>query len=106
MQQSLGVRLAAAEKETETAKREKLEKEQNGEKILADHEKIMEKLVEEGNILSKQAEENAEVMNPFLKWVNNDHDYIMVYVDPDLLSNVLQLQKFLMDRGHVVDILQ
>lgn len=29
-----------------------------------------------------------------------------IYVDPSLLSNVLQLQKFLTDRGHVVDILQ
>lgn len=76
MHQSLEVRLATAEKETEAAKREKLEKEENGKKLLADQEKIMEKVVEESNILRKQAEENAK------------------------------LHEFLMDRGHVVDILQ
>lgn len=79
MNQSLMVRLAAAEKEIEAAKREKLEEEENGTKILADHERIMEKLVEEGNILSKQAEENAKVMRPFLKRINDDND-IMVYI--------------------------
>ncbi|KAL2556813.1 uncharacterized protein Fot_01552 [Forsythia ovata] len=76
MRQTLEVRIAVAENERESAEQEKLEKEKSALKVLADQELIMEKLVQESNILKQEAEENAK------------------------------LREFLVDRGHVVDMLQ
>ncbi|KAL2540604.1 hypothetical protein Adt_01582 [Abeliophyllum distichum] len=76
MRQTLEVRLAIAENERESAEQEKLEKEKSALKALADQELIMEKLVQESNTLKQEAEENAK------------------------------LREFLVDRGHVVDMLQ
>ncbi|CAA0815525.1 Unknown protein [Striga hermonthica] len=76
MRQTLEVRLAAAENEIRSAEQEKLEKEKAAVKALAEEELIMEKLVQESKILKQQADENAK------------------------------LQEFLIDRGHVVDMLK
>lgn len=76
IRQTLELRLAVAENERKSAEQERLEKEKSALKALADQELIMEKLVQESNILKQEAEENAK------------------------------LQEFLVDRGHVVDMLQ
>ncbi|KAL3626106.1 hypothetical protein CASFOL_029655 [Castilleja foliolosa] len=76
MRQTLEVRLAAAENEIESAEQEKLEKGKAAMKARADHELIMDKVLQESKILKQQAEENAK------------------------------LEEFLMDRGRVVDMLQ
>ncbi|GFP82010.1 hypothetical protein PHJA_000344300 [Phtheirospermum japonicum] len=76
MRQTLEVRLAAAENEIKSAEQEKLEKEKAAMKALADHELIMEEVVQDSKLLKQQAEENAK------------------------------LQEFLTDRGRVVDMLQ
>ncbi|CAI9774352.1 unnamed protein product [Fraxinus pennsylvanica] len=74
--QTLELRLAVAENERKSAEQERLEKEKSALKALADQELIMEKVVQESNILKQEAEENAK------------------------------LREFLVDRGHVVDMLQ
>ncbi|KAL6561194.1 hypothetical protein OROMI_016795 [Orobanche minor] len=76
MRRSLEVRLSAAENKLKFAEQEKLEKEKDAMKALADHELVMEKVVQESKILRHQAEENSK------------------------------LQEFLVDRGRVVDMLQ
>ncbi|XP_043722567.1 uncharacterized protein LOC122669781 isoform X2 [Telopea speciosissima] len=76
MRQTLEIRLAAAEEEIKMAKQEKLEKEKLARVDLAEQELAMERVVEESKRLQQQAEENSK------------------------------LRDFLMDRGHVVDILQ
>lgn len=76
MRQTLEVRMAAAEKEMKAAEQERLDKEKVARKSLADQEIIMEKVVQEANILKQEAEENAK------------------------------LRDFLVDRGRVVDTLQ
>ncbi|KAK4418247.1 hypothetical protein Salat_2237400 [Sesamum alatum] len=73
---SLKVRLVAAENAIKSAEQEKLEKEKVARKALAEQELIMEKVVQESRILRKQAEDNAK------------------------------LREFLVDCGHVVDMLQ
>ncbi|KAL6502848.1 hypothetical protein OROHE_024016 [Orobanche hederae] len=76
MRRSLEVRLSAAENKLKFAEQEKLEKDKAAMKALADHELVMEKVVQESKILRHQAEENSK------------------------------LQEFLVDRGRVVDMLQ
>ncbi|GMH27809.1 hypothetical protein Nepgr_029652 [Nepenthes gracilis] len=76
MRQTLEVRLAAAEEERRAAEKEKVEKEESAQRYLSEQELIMEKLVQESKVLQQEAEENAK------------------------------LRDFLMDRGHVVDVLQ
>ncbi|XP_009769175.1 uncharacterized protein LOC107809980 [Nicotiana tabacum] len=76
MHQTLEVRKAAAEKVMKAAEQERLDKEEVARKALADQEIIMEKVVQESNILKQEAEENAK------------------------------LRDFLVDRGRVVDMLQ
>ncbi|KAJ8543181.1 hypothetical protein K7X08_005704 [Anisodus acutangulus] len=76
MLQTLEVRMATAEKEMKAAEQERLDKEEVALKALADQEIIMEKVVQEANILKQEAEENAK------------------------------LRDFLVDRGRVVDTLQ
>ncbi|KAL0419928.1 UNVERIFIED_CONTAM: hypothetical protein Sradi_1406300 [Sesamum radiatum] len=73
---TLKVRLDAAENTIKSAEQEKLEKEKAAHEALAELELIMEKVVQESRILRKQAEDNAK------------------------------LREFLVDRGHVVDVLQ
>lgn len=63
MHQTLEVRKAAAEKVMKAAEQERLDKEEVARKALADQEIIMEKVVQESNILKQEAEENAKVMN-------------------------------------------
>ncbi|KAE9589201.1 hypothetical protein Lalb_Chr21g0306531 [Lupinus albus] len=77
MHQILEARLVAAEEMRKVAEHEKLEKEESARKTLSEQEAMMEKVVEESVRLQKEAEENSKV-----------------------------LQKFLMDRGQVVDMLQ
>ncbi|XP_015088166.1 rab11 family-interacting protein 3 isoform X3 [Solanum pennellii] len=76
MRQTLEVRMAAAAKEIKAAEQERLEKKEVARKALADQEIIMEKVVQEANVLKQEAEENAK------------------------------LRDFLVDRGRVVDTLQ
>lgn len=76
MRQTLEVRMAAAEKEMKAAEQERLDKEEVARKALADQEIIMERVVQEANVLKQEAEENAK------------------------------LRDFLVDRGRVVDTLQ
>ncbi|KAM7521566.1 hypothetical protein LguiA_011468 [Lonicera macranthoides] len=76
MRHTLEVRLTAAEKEMKAAKQEKLEKEETARNLLNHQNGIMEKVVQESKILSEAAEENSK------------------------------LRDFLIDRGHLVDILQ
>ncbi|XP_075093893.1 uncharacterized protein LOC107788139 isoform X2 [Nicotiana tabacum] len=76
MHQTLEVRKAAAEKVMKAAEQERLDKEGVARKALTDQEIIMEKVVQESNILKQEAEENAK------------------------------LRDFLVDRGRVVDMLQ
>ncbi|XP_060181444.1 uncharacterized protein LOC132611048 [Lycium barbarum] len=76
MHQMLEVRMAAAEKEMKAAEQERLDKEEVARKTLTDQEIIMEKVVQEANVLKQEAEENAK------------------------------LRDFLVDRGRVVDTLQ
>ncbi|XP_004247148.1 putative WEB family protein At1g65010, chloroplastic isoform X2 [Solanum lycopersicum] len=76
MRQTLEVRMAAAVKEIKAAEQERLEKKEVARKALADQEIIMEKVVQEANVLKQEAEENAK------------------------------LRDFLVDRGRVVDTLQ
>ncbi|KAL8054979.1 hypothetical protein ABFX02_04G026400 [Erythranthe guttata] len=76
MHQTLQLRLTAAENEIRSAEQIKQEKEKLALKSLADQELIMEKVVQESQILKDQAVANAK------------------------------LQKFLQDRGDVVDMLQ
>lgn len=76
MRQTLEVRMAAAEKEMKAAEQERLGKEEVARKALADQEIIMERVVQEANVLKQEAEENAK------------------------------LRDFLVDRGRVVDTLQ
>ncbi|EYU46612.1 hypothetical protein MIMGU_mgv1a004797mg [Erythranthe guttata] len=76
MHQTLQLRLAAAENEIRSLEQIKQEKEKLALKSLADQELIMEKVVQESQILKDQAVANAK------------------------------LQKFLQDRGDVVDMLQ
>ncbi|CAN4091584.1 unnamed protein product [Withania somnifera] len=76
MRQTLEVRMAAAEKEMKAAEQERLDKEEIARKALVDQEIIMERVVQEANVLKQEAEENAK------------------------------LRDFLVDRGRVVDTLQ
>ncbi|KAL7112850.1 hypothetical protein ACP275_04G026600 [Erythranthe tilingii] len=76
MHQTLQLRLAAAKNEIRSLEQIKQEKEKLALKSLADQELIMEKVVQESQILKDQAVANAK------------------------------LQKFLQDRGDVVDMLQ
>ena len=62
MRQTLEVRMAAAAKEIKAAEQERLEKKEVARKALADQEIIMEKVVQEANVLKQEAEENAKVM--------------------------------------------
>lgn len=62
MRQTLEVRMAAAVKEIKAAEQERLEKKEVARKALADQEIIMEKVVQEANVLKQEAEENAKVM--------------------------------------------
>lgn len=54
--------MAAAVKEIKAAEQERLEKKEVARKALADQEIIMEKVVQEANVLKQEAEENAKVM--------------------------------------------
>lgn len=76
MRQTLEVRMAAAAKEMKAAEQERVGKKEVARKALADQEIIMEKVVQEANVLKQEAEENAK------------------------------LRDFLVDRGRVVDTLQ
>ncbi|XP_011082547.2 uncharacterized protein LOC105165281 [Sesamum indicum] len=76
MHQTLEERLAAAENEIKSMEQEKIEKDKAAMKSLAEQELIMEKVMQESEILKQQAEDNA------------------------------RLQEFLVDRGRVVDMLQ
>ncbi|KAJ4969573.1 hypothetical protein NE237_016274 [Protea cynaroides] len=76
MSQSLEIRLAAAEEERKIAELEKLETEKSARMALAEKELAFEQVFKDAEILKQQAEENSK------------------------------LRDFLMDRGHVVDILQ
>ncbi|CAK9151046.1 unnamed protein product [Ilex paraguariensis] len=76
MSQTLEVRLAEAEKLRKEAERERLEKVDTAQKAISDQELIMEKVVQESNILKQETEENSK------------------------------LREFLIDRGRVVDMLQ
>lgn len=61
MRQTLEVRLDAAEREREAAEQDKLQKEEVARKALVEQELIMEKVVQDSNILKREAEENAKV---------------------------------------------
>ncbi|XP_042518062.1 uncharacterized protein LOC122091892 [Macadamia integrifolia] len=76
MSQTLEIRLSAAAEERKIAGQEKLENEKSARMVLVEQELAMERVVEETKRLQQQAEENSK------------------------------LRDFLMDRGHVVDILQ
>ncbi|XP_050363769.1 uncharacterized protein LOC126782551 [Argentina anserina] len=76
MRETLEARLAGAAESRKMAENEKLEKEESARKALAEQEAIMEKVVEESKALQQAAEENSK------------------------------LREFLMDRGHIVDMLQ
>lgn len=76
MRHALEARLAAAEEDIKAAEQVKFEKEESARKALAEQEAIMEKVVQESMMLKQEAEENSK------------------------------LQEFLMDRGHIVDMLQ
>ncbi|CAA2995943.1 Hypothetical predicted protein [Olea europaea subsp. europaea] len=76
MNQTLKMRLAAAENMIKFAEQEKVEKENSAHKALANQELVMEKVMQESKKSKQQAEENAK------------------------------LREFLVDRGRVVDILQ
>uniref|UniRef100_A0A1J3FWZ8 CUE domain-containing protein n=1 Tax=Noccaea caerulescens TaxID=107243 RepID=A0A1J3FWZ8_NOCCA len=76
MSETFKVRLAAALEMKKAAEQEKKEKEDSARKALAEQEAIMEKVVQESNLLKQEAEENSK------------------------------LREFLMDRGQVVDSLQ
>ncbi|KAK9281754.1 hypothetical protein L1049_004659 [Liquidambar formosana] len=76
MHQTLEVRLTAAEEERKAVEQEKLEKEESAQRALAEQEAVMTRVVQESKILQQEAEENSK------------------------------LREFLMDRGHVVDMLQ
>ena len=76
MRQTLEERFDATEKEIKAAEQEKMEKEESARNALAEQELIMEKVVQESEMLKQEAEENSK------------------------------LREFLMDRGRVVDMLQ
>ncbi|KAL6210523.1 hypothetical protein ACLB2K_015755 [Fragaria x ananassa] len=76
MRETLEARLAGVAELRKMAEDEKLEKEESARKALAEQEAIMEKVVEESRTLQQAAEENSK------------------------------LREFLMDRGHIVDMLQ
>ncbi|XP_075483035.1 uncharacterized protein LOC142523206 isoform X3 [Primulina tabacum] len=76
MCQTLKMRLAAAENEINHAEQEKLRKQVSTQEALSGQESLMERVVQEANILKQHAEENAK------------------------------LQEFLVDRSCVVDTLQ
>ncbi|KAJ4829136.1 hypothetical protein Tsubulata_011826 [Turnera subulata] len=76
IRQALEVRLAAAEELRKEAEQEKLQKEETANGAFAELQILMEKVVQESNILRQEAEENSK------------------------------LRDFLMDRGRVVDALQ
>ncbi|KAH6799674.1 hypothetical protein C2S51_036158 [Perilla frutescens var. frutescens] len=76
MQQTLEVRLTEAQNVIKSAEQEKMEKEKAAMEALAEQELIMEKVLQQSKILNQQAEDNAK------------------------------LREFLVDRGHVVDMLQ
>jgi hypothetical protein len=76
MRKTLELRLSVAENETKAAEKEKQDKEENINNMLNNQKRIMEKVVEEAKILEQAAEENAK------------------------------LRDFLVDRGHMVDVLQ
>ncbi|KZV32407.1 hypothetical protein F511_03690 [Dorcoceras hygrometricum] len=76
MYQTSKMRLAAAEDEISNAEQEKLRKEVSAREALSRQESLMERVVQEANILKQHAEENAK------------------------------LREFLVDRGCVVDTLQ
>lgn len=61
MRQSLELRLAEAEKDIKAAEKLKFEREDWARKALKHQEVIMEKVVEEANLLKQQAEANAKV---------------------------------------------
>ncbi|KAJ8547503.1 hypothetical protein K7X08_011089 [Anisodus acutangulus] len=61
LDETLGVRMAATEKEMKAAEQERLDKEEVSHKALTDQEIIMEKVVQEANILKQEAEENAKL---------------------------------------------
>ncbi|CAL1362039.1 unnamed protein product [Linum trigynum] len=76
MHRALEERLAAAEEVLAAAEKQKQEKVGTARKALSEEQSIMEKVVEESKILQEAAEENSK------------------------------LREFLMDRGHIVDMLQ
>ncbi|GLT76670.1 hypothetical protein SLA2020_483170 [Shorea laevis] len=76
MCQTLEVRQAAAEWARKEAEQEKLEKEESARNALAEQEALMEMVVKESKILQQEAEENSK------------------------------LREFLMNCGHIVDLLQ
>ncbi|PRQ26153.1 hypothetical protein RchiOBHm_Chr6g0291481 [Rosa chinensis] len=76
MRETLEARLTGVAELRKMAEDEKLEKEESARKALAEQEAIMEKVVEESKTLQQAAEENSK------------------------------LREFLMDRGHIVDMLQ
>ncbi|XP_030946730.1 uncharacterized protein LOC115971150 isoform X4 [Quercus lobata] len=76
MHQSLEARLSIAEEMRKAAEQERLDKEKSARKALAEQNAIMEKVLQESKILKEEAEENSK------------------------------LREFLIDRGHIVDMLQ
>ncbi|XAR61228.1 hypothetical protein NMG60_11034873 [Bertholletia excelsa] len=76
MHQALEERLQAAEEERKEAEQEKMEKEGSARNALAEQQLMMEKVVQESEMLKQESEENSK------------------------------LREFLMDRGRLVDTLQ
>ncbi|KAK9137178.1 hypothetical protein Sjap_007772 [Stephania japonica] len=76
MHQTLEARLVAAEEIRKVAEQEKLDKEESARRYFAEQQDLMEKVVQESKQLQLEAEENSK------------------------------LREFLMDRGHIVDMLQ
>ncbi|KAF3961442.1 hypothetical protein CMV_013932 [Castanea mollissima] len=76
MHQSLEARLSIAEEMRKAVEQERLDKEKSAQKALAEQNAIMEKVLQESKILKEEAEENSK------------------------------LREFLIDRGHIVDMLQ
>lgn len=61
MCQTLRMRLAAAENEINDAEQERIRKQVSAREAFAEQESLMERVVQDANILKQHAEENAKV---------------------------------------------
>lgn len=109
MRQELEIRLSAAEDLKKVAKKEKLEKEATAQRALAEQQALLEKVHHESKLLQEEEERNNKVATLQKKLY---HYSCMHLCNGNSLTKcnfiicLEQLRMFLIDHGHIVDVLQ